>query len=67
MQALNRQGKRILKFFGSDAKYIKTNVGAEQEYFLIDKEVFEKRPDLVYTRRTLFGAMPTKGQELNDH
>ena len=67
MQALNRQGKRILKFFGSDAKYIKTNVGAEQEYFLIDKEVFEKRPDLVYTRRTLFGAMPPKGQELNDH
>ena len=67
MQALNRQGKRILKFFGSDAKYIKTNVGAEQEYFLIDNEVFEKRPDLVYTRRTLFGAMPPKGQELNDH
>ena len=67
MQALNRQGKRILKLFGSDAKYIKTNVGAEQEYFLIDKEVFEKRPDLVYTGRTLFVAMPPKGQELNDH
>ena len=67
MQALNRQAKRILKLFGKDAKYVRTSVGPEQEYFLIDKEVFEKRPDLVYTGRTLFGAMPPKGQELDDH
>lgn len=67
MQALNRQAKRILKLFGKDAKYVRTSVGPEQEYFLIDKEMFEKRPDLVYTGRTLFGAMPPKGQELDDH
>ncbi len=67
MQALNRQAKRILKLFGKDAKYVRTSVGPEQEYFLIDREVFEKRPDLVYTGRTLFGAMPPKGQELDDH
>lgn len=67
MQALNRQAKRILKLFGSDAKYVRTSVGPEQEYFLVDKEMFEKRPDLVYTGRTLFGAMPPKGQELDDH
>ena len=67
MQALNRQAKRILKLFGVEAKYVRTSVGPEQEYFLIDKEMFEKRPDLVYTGRTLFGAMPPKGQELDDH
>ncbi len=67
MQALNRQAKRILKLFGTDAKYVRTCVGPEQEYFLIDREMFEKRPDLVYTGRTLFGAMPPKGQELDDH
>lgn len=67
MQALNRQAKRILKLFGKDVKYVRTSVGPEQEYFLIDKEMFEKRPDLVYTGRTLFGAMPPKGQELDDH
>ncbi len=67
MQALNRQAKRILKLFGKDAKYVRTSVGPEQEYFLIDKEMFEKRPDLIYTGRTLFGAMPPKGQELDDH
>ena len=67
MQALNRQAKRILKLFGNDVKYVRTSVGPEQEYFLIDKEMFEKRPDLVYTGRTLFGAMPPKGQELDDH
>ena len=67
MQALNRQAKRILKLFGKDVKYVRTSVGPEQEYFLIDREVFEKRPDLVYTGRTLFGAMPPKGQELDDH
>ena len=67
MQALNRQAKRILKLFGKEVKYVRTSVGPEQEYFLIDKEMFEKRPDLIYTGRTLFGAMPPKGQELDDH
>ena len=67
MQAINRQAKRILKLFGTDAKYVRTSVGPEQEYFLVDKEVFNKRPDLKYTGRTLFGAMPPKGQEMDDH
>ena len=67
MQALNRQAKRVLKLFGKNVKNVRTSVGPEQEYFLIDKEMFEKRPDLVYTGRTLFGAMPPKGQELDDH
>ena len=68
MQAINRQAKRILKLFGNDdVKYIRTCVGPEQEYFLIDKELFDKRPDLKYTGRTLFGAMPPKGQEMDDH
>ena len=67
MQALNRQAKRALKLFGKDVKYVRTSVGPEQEYFLIDTKMFEKRPDLVYTGRTLFGAMPPKGQELDDH
>ena len=67
MQALNLQAKRILKLFGKDVKYVKTSVGPEQEYFLVDEKVFEQRPDLVYTGRTLFGAMPPKGQELDDH
>jgi len=67
MQALNRQAKRILRLFGKEVKNVRTSVGPEQEYFLIDKEMFEQRPDLVYTGRTLFGAMPPKGQELDDH
>ena len=67
MQALNRQAKRILKLFGKDVKNVRTSVGPEQEYFLIDAGMFEKRPDLIYTGRTLFGAMPPKGQELDDH
>ncbi len=67
MQALNRQAKRILKLFGTEVKYVRTSVGPEQEYFLVDKEMFDKRPDLVYTGRTLFGAMPPKGQQLDDH
>ncbi len=67
MQALNKQAKRILKLFGKDVKNVRTSVGPEQEYFLIDREMFEKRPDLVYTGRTLFGAMPPKGQEMDDH
>ena len=67
MQAINKQAKRILKLFGTDANYVRTSVGPEQEYFLVDKEVFNKRPDLKYTGRTLFGAMPPKGQEMDDH
>ena len=67
MQALNRQAKRILRLFGKEVKNVRTSVGPEQEYFLIDRSMFEKRPDLVYTGRTLFGAMPPKGQELDDH
>ncbi len=68
MQALDKQAKRILKLFGKDnVKYVRTSVGPEQEYFLIDAEMFNKRPDLIYTGRTLFGAMPPKGQELDDH
>ena len=67
MQAINKQAKRILKLFGTDVKYVRTSVGPEQEYFLVDKEVWSKRPDLKYTGRTLFGAMPPKGQEMDDH
>ena len=67
MQALDREAKRVLKLFGKEVKYVRTSVGPDQEYFLIDKEVFDKRPDLIYTGRTLFGAMPPKGQELDDH
>lgn len=68
MEALNRQALRVLKLFGSaDVKHVNTSVGPEQEYFLIDKELFDKRKDLIYTGRTLFGANPPKGQELDDH
>ncbi len=68
MEAINRQALRVLKLFGNeDVTSIKTTVGPEQEYFLVDKEVFEKRKDLIYTGRTLFGAKPPKGQELEDH
>ena len=68
MEAINRQGMRILKLFGNaDVTSIRTTVGPEQEYFLIDKNVYEKRKDLIYTGRTLFGAKPPKGQELDDH
>jgi glutamine synthetase len=68
MEAINKHALRILKFFGNKtAKNVSTTVGAEQEYFLIDKEVYLKRPDLIYTGRTLFGASPPKGQELDDH
>ena len=67
MQALNKQALRILKLFGLNATSVKTTVGPEQEYFLIDKDVYEKRKDLIYTGRTLFGAMAPKGQELDDH
>ena len=68
MEALNRQSLRVLKLFGNaDVTSVKATVGAEQEYFLIDKSVYEKRIDLRYTGRTLFGAKPPKGQELEDH
>ncbi|MCE9654653.1 MAG: glutamine synthetase III [Clostridium celatum] len=68
MQALNKQALRILKLFGkTNVKKVITTVGPEQEYFLVDKEMYEKRPDLVYCGRTLFGARPPKGQEMEDH
>ena len=67
MTALDRASKRILKLFGIDCKKVSTTVGPEQEYFLIDKEVYEKREDLVLTGRTLFGALAPRGQELEDH
>ncbi len=68
MEAINRQAIRVLKLFGNDnVTSVKTTVGAEQEYFLIDKSVFDKRKDLIYTGRTLFGARAPKGQELDDH
>ena len=68
MEALNRQAMRILKLFGNeDVKCVRTSVGPEQEYFLISKELYEKRKDLIYTGRTLFGARPPKGQEMDDH
>ncbi len=67
MEALNKQALRILNLFGVECVNIKTTVGAEQEYFLIDKNDYKKRKDLIYTGRTLFGAKPPKGQELDDH
>ena len=68
MQAINREGMRVIRLFGNDeVRHIRTTVGPEQEYFLIDREIFEKRKDLIYTGRTLFGAKPPKGQELDDH
>lgn len=68
MEALNKQALRILKLFGkTDVKCVRTSVGPEQEYFLIDEKLFNQRKDLVLTGRTLFGAKPPKGQELSDH
>lgn len=68
MEALDRQAMRILRLFGNtSASRVITTVGPEQEYFLVDKASYLKRPDLVYTGRTLFGARPPKGQELDDH
>ena len=68
MEALNVQALRILKLFGhDDVKCVRTSVGPEQEYFLITKEMYDKRPDLRFTGRTLFGAKSPKGQELDDH
>ena len=68
MEAINREGVRLLHLFGNaDVTSIKTTVGPEQEYFLIDKDVYARRKDLMYTGRTLYGARPPKGQELDDH
>lgn len=68
MEAVNKQVLRVLKLFGNeDVTSVKTTVGAEQEYFLVDKDIFSKRKDLLFTGRTLFGAKPPKGQELEDH
>ena len=68
MDALNIQALRILKLFGdTETAAVRANAGAEQEYFLIDRRVYERRPDLIYTGRTLLGARPPKGQELDDH
>lgn len=68
MQALNKQVLRILKLFGNeDVTNVKTTVGAEQEYFLIDEALYMQRRDLIFTGRTLFGAKPPKGQEMDDH
>ncbi len=68
MEALNKQAMRILRLFGNKGvKCVRTCVGPEQEYFLITKEMYDKRPDLKFTGRTLFGAKPPKGQEMDDH
>ena len=68
MKALNKQALRILRLFGNkDVKYVSTSVGPEQEYFLITKEMYDQRRDLRFTGRTLFGAKPPKGQEMDDH
>lgn len=68
MEALNRQALRVLKLFGNeDVGRVTTSVGPEQEYFLVDKAMYDKRKDLIFTGRTLFGAKPPKGQELDDH
>ena len=68
MEALNKQALRILRLFGNDTvKCVRTSVGPEQEYFLVPREMYEKRPDLRFTGRTLFGARSPKGQEMDDH
>ena len=68
MQALNKQALRVLHLFGNeDVKCVRTSVGPEQEYFLVDREMFDKRKDLTFCGRTLFGAKPPKGQEMDDH
>ena len=68
MEAISDQAMRILKLFGNTtARRVNTTVGPEQEYFLVDKEYFDKRKDLFFCGRTLFGAMPPKGQEMDDH
>ncbi len=67
MQALDIEATRALKLFGKNVAHVNASCGAEQEYFLVDKEKFLKRKDMIFTGRTLFGAMPPKGQEMDDH
>ena len=68
MEAINKQALRIIKLFGhTDVKRVNVTVGPEQEYFLVDKTIYDKRPDLIYCGRTLIGSMPPKGQEMDDH
>ncbi len=67
VEVLSKEALRILNFFGSDATRVESYVGAEQEYFLVDRELFSQRKDLMLTGRTLFGAKPAKGQEMDDH
>ena len=67
MDAIDKQARRILAKFGKEVTRVSTTVGAEQEYFLIDREMYKKRKDLILTGRTLFGAKPPKGQEMDDH
>ncbi|MBQ3078997.1 MAG: glutamine synthetase III [Clostridia bacterium] len=67
MELISRQASRIVQLFGKDCQRVTPTVGAEQEYFLIDRKMYEKRPDLIYTGRTLIGCRPSKGQELDDH
>ncbi len=68
MEAINKQALRIVKLFGhTDVKRVNVTVGPEQEYFLVDKALYDKRPDLIYCGRTLIGSMPPKGQEMDDH
>ncbi len=67
MEAINKQTLRVLKYFNSDATHIISYVGPEQEYFIVDEKLYNKRKDLMLTGRTLFGAPPAKGQEMDDH
>jgi len=67
MEALSKQAVRVLKLFGRDATRVVPTVGPEQEYFLVDQKLYDKRFDLIFTGRTLFGAKPPKGQEMDDH
>ena len=67
MEAINKSALRILKLFGSDATRVTSNVGPEQEYFLVDREMYAKREDLILAGRSLYGAPAPKGQELEDH
>ena len=67
METLGREALRVIRLFGSDAARVFTSAGPEQEYFLVDKEMYDRRPDLIFTGRTLYGTRALKGQELDDH
>ena len=67
METLGREALRVIRLFGSDATRVFTSAGPEQEYFLVDKEMYDRRPDLIFTGRTLYGTRALKGQELDDH